>query len=89
LLRAEGGLYYTNMALATDMRDVGFCLRKAVEYRAKARKENHRNLKSAFEAAAREYDSRAKENTTRISEENAVLHCGSLAPSKTRRLYPK
>ena len=71
------------------MRDVSFCLRKAAEYRAKARKENHRNLKSAFEAAAREYDSRAKENTTRISEENAVLYFRSSVISKTRRTSPK
>jgi hypothetical protein len=62
------------MALATDIRDVSFCLRKAAEYRAKAKKANQHNLKSAFEAAAREYDLRAKENTERISKSTAVLH---------------
>jgi hypothetical protein len=77
------------MTLAADIRDVSFCLRKTVEYRAKAKKANHRNLKSAFEAAAREYDSRAKENTARISKLNAVLHCRTFAPSKTRCIYPK
>ncbi len=55
------------MSAATDIRDVNYCLRKADEYREKAKGTVHRNLRSAFEAAAREYDSRAKENAERIS----------------------
>jgi hypothetical protein len=49
----------------TDIHDVSYCLRKAVEFRAKAKNTHQRNLKSAFEAAAREYDLRAKENAAR------------------------
>jgi hypothetical protein len=56
------------MATATDIRDIGFCLWKAVEFRAKAEDTDHRKLKAAFEAVAREYDSRVKENATRISK---------------------
>ncbi len=51
------------MTVAADMRDEDFCLRKAAEYRAKAIKvTNHRSLKASFEAAARVYDARAREN---------------------------
>ena len=50
------------MPLNPDMRDVNFLLRKAEEYRAKARDTNDAALKIAFEAAAREFESRAKEN---------------------------
>jgi hypothetical protein len=53
------------MSVATDIRDENFCLRKAQEYRARAEGTSHRNLRSAFQAAAREYDSRAKENAMR------------------------
>ena len=56
------------MSAATDIRDEKFCLRKAKEYRARAEATHHRNLRSAFEAAAREYDSRAKENAVRNSK---------------------
>jgi hypothetical protein len=80
---------YTDMALATDIRDVSFCLRKAVEYRAKAKKTSQLNLKSAFEAATREYDSRAQKNTVRISKSNAVLHFRTVEVSKALRIYPK
>jgi hypothetical protein len=60
------------MSVATDMRDVNYCLRKAVEYRARAQDTAHRNLRFAFEAAAREYDSRAKENAARDPKLNAA-----------------
>jgi hypothetical protein len=60
------------MSAATDIRDVNFCLRKAVEYRARAKVTDHRNLRSAFEAAARQYDSLAKENAARSPKLNAV-----------------
>ena len=60
------------MSVATDIRDVNFCLRKAEEYRARAKVTGHRNLRSAFEAAAREYDSRAQENAARVSKSNMV-----------------
>jgi hypothetical protein len=53
------------MSVATDIRDENFCLQKAIEYRARAEGTSHRNLRSAFQAAAREYDSRAKENAIR------------------------
>ena len=53
------------MSVATDIRDENFCLRKAQEYRVRAEGTHHRNLRSAFQAAAREYDSRAKENAAR------------------------
>lgn len=38
-----------------DMNDPGYCLAKEAEYAAKARATNDRALKSAYEAAAREY----------------------------------
>jgi hypothetical protein len=60
------------MAIESDIRDVGFCVSKAVEYRAKAKATDRQNLKCAFEAAAREYDSRAKENAERIAKSNAA-----------------
>jgi hypothetical protein len=50
------------MPLNPDMRDVNFLLRKAKEYRAKARDTNDPNLKIAFEATAREFELRAKES---------------------------
>jgi hypothetical protein len=55
-----------------DIRDVNFCLQKAGEYRAKAKATDRQNLQCAFEAAAREYDSRAKENAGRTAKSNAV-----------------
>jgi hypothetical protein len=51
-----------------DMRDANYCLRKAEEYRAKAKETNDSALKIAFEAAAREFELRAKENTARDSK---------------------
>jgi hypothetical protein len=51
----------------TEILDPAFCSRKAEEYRAKARDTNHDHLKSAFEAAAGEYDLRAKANAERAA----------------------
>jgi hypothetical protein len=56
------------MTPETEMLDPAFCSRKAEEYRAKARDTNHDHLKSAFEAAAGEYDQRAKTNAERASK---------------------
>jgi hypothetical protein len=79
------------MTLTTDIRDVDFCLRKAVEFRAKAEETDHRKLKSAFEAVARQYDLRAKENATRISASYAVEYRRdrNLAFSNNCRKSPK
>jgi len=60
------------MAPETDMLDAAFCSRKAEEYRAKARDTNHDHLKSAFEAAAGEYDLRAKANAERTAKLGAA-----------------
>ena len=49
------------------MRDANFCLRKAEEYRAKAKETNDAGLRTAFEAAAREFELRAKENVKKIT----------------------
>ena len=51
-----------------DMRDANYCLRKAEEYRAKAKETNDAHTKIALEAAAREFELRAKENTARDSK---------------------
>jgi len=59
------------MPLPPDMRDVNFLLRKAEEYRAKARDTNDAALKIAFEAAAREFESRAKENAKEAAKKNS------------------
>lgn len=55
------------MASETELLDAAFCSRKAAEYRLKARDTNHDHLKSAFEAAAGEYDMRAKANAERTA----------------------
>ena len=47
------------LAPPEDMDDADFCRRKEVEYSAKARSTNDRAVKSAYEAAAREYANRA------------------------------
>jgi hypothetical protein len=47
------------LARAEDMHDADFCRQKEVEYSAKARATNDRTVKSAYEAAAREYAYRA------------------------------
>jgi hypothetical protein len=54
------------MSTATDIRDVGFCLRKAEEFRAKAKVTINCNLRFAFVAAAREYEF-ATQNAARAS----------------------
>jgi len=54
------------MSAATDIRDVKFCLRKAIEFRSKAKGTTNSNLRFAFLAAARRYDLRAKENAASI-----------------------
>jgi hypothetical protein len=48
----------TYLAKDEDMEDAGYCLTKEAEYAAKARATNDRALKSAYEAAAREYSYR-------------------------------
>ncbi len=59
------------MPLNPDMRDVNFLLRKAEEYRAKAKATNDAALKIAFEAAAREFESRAKENVKKNAKKDS------------------
>jgi hypothetical protein len=59
---------YSSMTSDSELLDPAFCLRKADEYRAKARDTNHDRLKSAFEAAAGEYDMRAKANAERAAK---------------------
>jgi hypothetical protein len=59
------------MPLNPDMRDVNFLLRKAEEYRAKAKATNDAALKVAFEAAAREFESRAKENAKEAAKKDS------------------
>jgi len=49
--------------------DAGFCRTKEAEYLAKARATNDKALKSAYEAAAREYSYRA----IRIDSKKAAL----------------
>lgn len=48
--------------------DADFCLRKADEFRGKAKGTDDSKLKSAFEAAAREYEMRAKALKTKPSQ---------------------
>ncbi len=43
-----------------EMEDAAFCLAKEEEYAAKARGTNNRAVKSAYEAAAREFAYRVK-----------------------------
>jgi len=50
------------------MRDANYCLRKAEEYRAKAKETNDANMKIALEAVAREFELRAREITARDSK---------------------
>jgi hypothetical protein len=47
--------FMTYLAKDDDMNDPGYCLAKEAEYAAKGRATNDRALKSAYEAAAREY----------------------------------
>ena len=47
------------LARAEDMHDADFCRQKEVEYSAKAGATNNLAIKSAYEAAAREYAYRA------------------------------
>ena len=47
------------LAPTGDMEDADFCRQKEVEYSDKARATNDRAVKSAYEAAAREYAYRA------------------------------
>jgi hypothetical protein len=47
------------LARAKDMNDADFCRQKEAEYFAKARATNNLAIKSAYEAAAREYAYRA------------------------------
>jgi hypothetical protein len=68
--RGEGDLSKDMIPFTDEMLDVKFCLRKAGEYRAKAAGSDNVNLKASFEAAAREYDSRAKENAVRDFKTN-------------------
>jgi hypothetical protein len=56
------------MPLNAEMRDVNFLLRKAEEYRAKAKNTNDAALRVAFEAAAREFELRAKKNAATDSK---------------------
>jgi hypothetical protein len=48
----------TYLGKDNDMDDPGFCRAKEVEYAAKARAATDKALKSAYEAAAREYSYR-------------------------------
>ena len=64
------------MPLNPDMRDVNFLLRKAEEYRAKAKATNDAALKIAFEAAAREFESRAKENVKKDAKKDSTPRDG-------------
>ena len=50
-----------------DMRDANYCLQKAKEFRAKAKETTDADLKVAFEAVAREFELRAKENVKKIT----------------------
>lgn len=43
-----------------EILDADFCSRKAEEFRGKAKGSDDMKLKSAFEAAAREYERRAR-----------------------------
>jgi hypothetical protein len=45
----------TYLAKGDDMEDADFCRRKEAEYTAKGRATTDKALKSAYEAAAREY----------------------------------
>ena len=47
----------------SEMRDLNYLLRKAEEYRAKAKNTDDAKLKVAFEAVARQFESRATEIT--------------------------
>jgi hypothetical protein len=51
-----------------EILDADFCLRKADEFRGKAKGTDDSKLKSAFEAAAREYEMRAKALKTKPSQ---------------------
>ena len=57
------------LAKDDEMNDPVHCLAKEAEYAAKARGTNDKALKSAYEAAAREYSYRA----IRIDSKKAVL----------------
>jgi hypothetical protein len=50
----------TYLGKAKGMEDIGFCQAKEAEYAAKARATNDRAVKSAYEAAAREFAYRVK-----------------------------
>jgi hypothetical protein len=50
----------TCLGKAKDMEDIEFCQAKEAEYAAKARATNDRAVKSAYEAAAREFAYRVK-----------------------------
>ncbi len=52
-------LIYARM-MDRQMLDADFCLRKAEEYRGKAKGVDEPKMKSAYEAAAREYEARAR-----------------------------
>jgi hypothetical protein len=65
------GPHLRGMPLNPDMRDADFCLRKAKEYRAKAKETNDAELKIAFEAVAREFELRAKENIKGIAAKDS------------------
>jgi hypothetical protein len=54
--------------MRSDMRDANYCLRKAEEYRAKAKETNDANMKIALEAVAREFELRAKEIAAKDSK---------------------
>lgn len=51
--------YDTRMGQKNEMLDLSHCLRKEMEYYAKAAAVTDNNLKTAYEAAAREYRYRA------------------------------
>jgi hypothetical protein len=55
-----------------DMRDANYCLRKAREYRAKAKETTDADLRIAFEAVAREFELRAKNITANDSKPQGV-----------------
>jgi hypothetical protein len=48
------------LAKIDEMEDASFCLAKEAEYAAKARATNNRAIRSAYEAAAREFAYRVK-----------------------------
>jgi hypothetical protein len=55
-----------------DLRDANYCLRKAKEYRAKAKETDDANIKIALEAVAREFESRAREITAKEPKPRGV-----------------